>query len=275
VTLLELTAAYSAFANRGMLATPRVITRVEDAEGRTLWYAPERRVRAISATTAYLMSSMLADVVSSGTGATVRSAGFLLPAAGKTGTTDEYADAWFIGYTPRLLTGVWFGLDRPAPIMRGGFGGIVAVPAWAQFMRHATKGAKAEWYAAPPGLERVTICRVSGARATEACRHAVPVVADSPQVVEARYPAAQPSAEQDSSEPPVYEDLFPVGSIPSDTCPLHGAPASPSATPLVDAAIQRASVLASDSAMRSGTRLFVEKITGLDGLVRYVIKQKR
>ena len=86
---------------------------------------------------------MLSDVVSSGTAARARAEGFSLPAGGKTGTTDDYADAWFIGYTPHLLTGVWFGLDRPAPIMREGFGGVVAVPAWASFMRAATKGREA------------------------------------------------------------------------------------------------------------------------------------
>jgi 1A family penicillin-binding protein len=102
VTLLELTAAYSAFANDGAVAAPRTITRVEDASGETLWVADQRRTQAISATTAYLMSSMLADVVSSGTGTQARAAGFTLPAGGKTGTTDDYADAWFIGYTPQL-----------------------------------------------------------------------------------------------------------------------------------------------------------------------------
>jgi penicillin-binding protein 2D len=279
VTLLELTAAYSAFANRGMVASPRLITRVEDADGTTIWHAPEKRVQAISPTTAYLMSSMLADVVSSGTAATARAAGFSLPAAGKTGTTDEYADAWFIGYTPRVLTGVWFGLDRPAPIMRGGFGGVVAVPAWAQFMRQATKGAKPEWYPAPPDVEKVAICRLSGARATEACRHPVtPVDAIVPAVMDTLYPsAAQAAAPAVPPEPPVYEDLFPVGSIPPDTCPLHGAPASttsPSTTPMVDSAVQPASIVAAGAAIRTGTRLSVEKVTGPDGLVRYVVTQR-
>jgi penicillin-binding protein 1A len=297
VTLLELTAAYSAFANGGMVSSPRLITRVEDAEGKALWHAPERRSQAISPTTAYLMSSMLSDVVTSGTGANARATGFSLPAAGKTGTTDEYADAWFIGYTPRLLTGVWFGLDRPAPIMRGGFGGIVAVPAWAEFMRHATKGAKPEWYPAPPGVEKVVICRLSGARATEACRQ--PVVPFAPELslmADAMYqpgPASPPHHAQDTwrgprpdaapPEPPVYEDIFPSGMIPAEDCPLHGAsmPPSPaSATPFVDAAIQQPGSVTAvlglmrGPAIRTGTRLFVEKVTGPDGVVRYVIKQR-
>ncbi len=175
VTLLELTAAYSAFANRGVVAAPRTISRVEDASGQTLWVADQRRTQAISATTAYLMSSMLADVVSSGTGTQARAAGFTLPAGGKTGTTDDYADAWFVGYTPHLLTGVWFGLDQPAPIMRNGFGGVVAVPAWASFMRAATKGAKPDWYKMPSDVEKVAVCRLTGERAGPGCREPHPV----------------------------------------------------------------------------------------------------
>jgi membrane carboxypeptidase/penicillin-binding protein len=134
-----------------------------------VWFGEERHVQAISATTAYLMSSMLSDVVSSGTATRARTAGFKLPAGGKTGTTDDYADAWFIGYTPRLLTGVWFGLDQPAPIMRDGFGGTIAVPAWARFMTAATQGAKPEWYRMPEDVEKVRICTLSGMRVGPRC----------------------------------------------------------------------------------------------------------
>ena len=273
VTLLELTAAYSAFANGGVVAPPRFITRVEDIGGRTIWHAPERRVQAISRMTAYLMSSMLSDVVSSGTATRVRAAGFRLPAAGKTGTTDDYADAWFIGYTPSVLTGVWFGLDIPAPIMREGFGGIVAVPAWAYFMREATKGATREWYPAPAGIDKVAICRLTGTRATEACRHAG-TFARSTTLVDTLYPAPPAPPESDPDEPPVYEDLFPAGTAPSETCTVHGASfaeGSAIGPPLADAAVQHADSRA--TAVRSGSRLFVEKVIGADGLVRYVVRQ--
>src|SRR5207248_3103511 len=80
---------------------------------------------------------------------TARSAGFKLPAAGKTGTTDDFADAWFIGYTPHLVTGVWFGMDRRAPIMNRGFASVVAVAAWAAFMKVATAGDQPDWYQPP------------------------------------------------------------------------------------------------------------------------------
>jgi membrane peptidoglycan carboxypeptidase len=262
VTLLELTAAYSAFANEGVVAEPRLILRVEDPSGAAIWHASERRSQAISPTTAYLMSSMLSDVVTSGTGAGARAAGFVLPAGGKTGTTDDYADAWFIGYTPHLLTGVWFGLDRPAPIMREGFGGIVAVPAWARFMRAATHGARPDWYPMPPDVERVPICRLSGARAGAGCRRAL---------VDDAFVGPSASAPDPSlvsigvvpPEPAVYEDLFPRGAIPSDTCPVH-EPAAPGATPLVDAALapsSRVELSAPGPAIRDVSTRLVDRIS--------------
>jgi membrane peptidoglycan carboxypeptidase len=92
-----------------------------------------------------LMTSMLAEVVQRGTGRAVRRAGFTGAAAGKTGTTDDYADAWFLGFTPTLTAGVWFGYDHPRTIRRSGYAATIAAPAWAEFMREATKGARAPW----------------------------------------------------------------------------------------------------------------------------------
>jgi penicillin-binding protein 1A len=255
VTLLELTAAYTAFANHGKVATPRLIVRVEDARGVVLHTVAERRVQAISATTAYLMSSMLSDVVSSGTATGVRASGFKLPAGGKTGTTDDYSDAWFVGYTPHLVAGVWFGLDRPAPIMRRGFASVVAVPAWGQFMKAATAGAKPDWYEMPRDVETVTICRRSGARAVEACRNQAdyPSLSVAPATVMPAdgHHAVMASTDEAEfpSEPAVYEDLFPTGTLPVETCQLHGGPdvipgnsiATPTIatqTPNVDAALE-------------------------------------
>jgi len=217
VTLLELTGAYTAFANRGKTSRPRLFTRVEDSSGTTILHNPERHAQAISEATAFMLSSMLADVVSSGTATGVRAAGFTLPVAGKTGTTDDYADAWFVGYTPSVVTGVWFGLDTPAPIMARGFGGTVAVPAWASFMKVATRGAKPEWYDMPAGVEKIAMCRLSGHRATAACRYhympaPLPMLSD---VAPAAYVTAQSLP---PSEPPVHEDIFPVGTVSSETC---------------------------------------------------------
>jgi 1A family penicillin-binding protein len=218
VTLLELTAAYTAFANHGLVATPRLVTRVEDSQGRMLASTPERRTRAISPVTAYLMSDMLAEVISRGSAGGVRAAGFTLPAAGKTGTTNDYADAWFVGYTPHLVAGIWFGLDRPAPIMRSGFASVVAVPAWARFMRAATAGASPDWYQQPPGIETVAICRRSGARAGDACRHHVDDVALA--IYDVYGLLELPPPPPASSEPDVYEDMFPIGAAPGEYCTI-------------------------------------------------------
>ena len=284
VTLLELTAAYSAFANKGSVAAPRLLLRVEDADGTGIWIADEHHVQAISATTAYLMSSMLSDVVSSGTGARARTAGFTLPAAGKTGTTDDYADAWFVGYTPSLLAGVWFGLDQPAPIMREGFAGTVAVPAWARFMSAATKGAKAEWYRMPSDVEKVAICRLSGMRAGPRCNeaHADGATQTAGLIDGAHLPASAAPAEPD--EPAVYEDLFPAGSIPSEVCPLHDPAAradgvADSATATVDSlagagSYQPASLPPGAAIRTPPTRLFVERVPQPDGSVRTFIRER-
>ena len=275
VTLLELTAAYTAFANRGIASLPRLFTRVEDRNGVALVHNVERHTRALSEGTAFMMSSMLADVISSGTAGGVRAAGFRLPAGGKTGTTDDYADAWFIGYTPRIVTGVWFGLDTPAPIMARGFGGTVAVPAWARFMKEATKGHKAEWYDMPPDVEKVAICRLSGARAAPSCKHQY-VAADVPlgRPVTADYLAPVPGLPP--SQPAVFEDFVAVGQLSSELCPLHGFQrpygvsgaglpppevSTSSATPLVDEALRRA-------------RVRTERVVGTDGITRVVIRQE-
>ena len=88
--------------------------------------------------------------------------GFTLPAAGKTGTTNDYVDAWFVGFTPQLVTGVWIGFDQPQTIIANGYAGELAVPMWAGFMKTATKGDKPDWFERPPNVTRVNVCRVSG-----------------------------------------------------------------------------------------------------------------
>ncbi len=225
VTPLELTSAYGTFANGGLWNAPRFIRRVEDANGDVVWQPTLTVRQAVRPSTAFLMSSMLSDVVSGGTGYIVR--GLLnRPSAGKTGTTDDYADAWFVGYTTRLVTGVWIGLDRPAPIMRRGFGGTVAAPAWARFMNAATKNDPAEWFEQPADVERVTLCVRTGARAVEACKEPVmhPLV---PLVIDGAGTPHGPTG--------VYDDIFAIGSGPYELCPLHSAPAA-AVTPTLTAA---------------------------------------
>ena len=125
---------------------------------------------------------MLADVINAGTAARARSLGFTLPAAGKTGTTNNYNDAWFVGFTPSLLAGVWVGFDQPHTIMPGGFASDVAVPLWARFMKAATHDDKPRWLKAPPGIVSATVCRMSGELATDGCEHA-DVIDDDGQLV--------------------------------------------------------------------------------------------
>jgi len=284
VTLLELTTAYTAFANQGSVASPRLITHVEDSGGTTIYTAGERHTQAISPTTAYLMSSMLSDVISGGTGSAARAAGFKLPAAGKTGTTDNYADAWFVGYTPHLVAGIWFGLDRPTPIMRGGFAGVVAVPAWGRFMRAATAHDKPDWYAMPADVEKVAICRLSGARATDACRHQADVYTVArdgapPQLVPVDRlfdrDDQKPVRTLAAGEPPVYEDLFAVGSVPAEICPLHNPSSDIASSPsAADSVVSSPSPVATSGRLTS-TDIALERVLGSDGVMRTILRQKQ
>jgi 1A family penicillin-binding protein len=169
VTLASLTSAYAAFANGGFVRKPTLLRHVEYGDGESLVQWEDAPARAINETTAFLMSDMLADVINAGTGAQARTLGFRLPAAGKTGTTNNYNDAWFIGYTPGLVVGVWVGFDTPHTILRNGFASSVAVPLWAKFMVDATRGDKPEWLRVPDTIVAAEICPVSGRLATTSC----------------------------------------------------------------------------------------------------------
>jgi penicillin-binding protein 1A len=205
VTLQALTAAYGAFANRGMVARPSLIRRVEDRAGTVLYTAPQVSTRALSENTAYLMASMMADVVNAGTAASIRALGFTLPAAGKTGTTNEYHDAWFVGFTPSLVTGVWVGFDQPRTILPNGYAADIAVPLWASFMKEATKGAKATWIKAPTGIVAARICRLSGKLADDGCNTVEVIDEDGRKSVQSM----------------VYTEYFASGTIPKQSCQLH------------------------------------------------------
>jgi penicillin-binding protein 1A len=174
MSLLELTSAYSVFANRGMWRQPTLIRRVLDRYGREIYRAPTTERPVISEATAYLMTSMMADVIARGTAATARTNGVRFAAAGKTGTSQAYADAWFVGYTPRLVTGVWFGYDKPQTIMNRGFASVIAVPVWARFMAAAHQDLPDTWFPMPGSLTTVKLCRLSGQLATDRCH--LPVV---------------------------------------------------------------------------------------------------
>jgi penicillin-binding protein 1A len=169
VTLMAMTSAYAAFADSGRLRPANFIRRVEDADGNVLFTAATSAEPVVSPRTAFMMTSMLADVVNYGTAARARQEGFTYPAAGKTGTTNDYVDAWFVGFTPHLVTGVWVGFDKPQTIISNGFAGEVAVPMWARFMKQATAADKPDRFTVPQGLRAVNVCRTSGQLPGAAC----------------------------------------------------------------------------------------------------------
>jgi len=134
---LEMIAAYTSFATLGTRADPQGILRVEDSRGTILWQPAVRREEVMDPAHTWLLVDMMKDVIRRGTAfSAVWKAGFTLPAAGKTGTTDDYTDAWFIGYTPELVAGVWIGYDLQQRILdHNAGGGRIAAPAWTEFMR--------------------------------------------------------------------------------------------------------------------------------------------
>lgn len=205
VTLQTLTAAYAAFANRGRVAIPTLIRRVENRDGRVLFNAAPVVTQALSESTAFLMASMMADVVNSGTGARARRLGFTLPAGGKTGTTNEYRDAWFVGFTPSLVAGVWVGFDDPKTILPHGYASDVAVPIWAGFMKVATRADAPKWLTPPSNVTRLAVCRVSGKLATSGCDHVTVTASDG-------------AVSQRST---VYLEYFAAGTEPIESCDLH------------------------------------------------------
>jgi penicillin-binding protein 1A len=140
-TLYDLTAAYSAFANGGIKHQPYLIERILDANGSVLFKSARRSIRILAPASAALTSSLLEDVIRKGTAAQARQFGLRKRAAGKTGTTNEFADAWFVGYTTSLTCGVWVGFDQPATIMPGGYGSDLALPIWVDVMQAAPESA--------------------------------------------------------------------------------------------------------------------------------------
>jgi penicillin-binding protein 1A len=148
---IELVRAYAAFDNGGSLVQPHVIRRVEDQNGAVVWEPELQPQRAIQPEEAFVLTSMLRDVVDRGTGSPARAAGFRGPAAGKTGTTNGATDVWFVGYTPEVVASVWFGFDRPVTIVANASGGTLAAPVWARIMNAFYRGRRmpAPW--SPPG----------------------------------------------------------------------------------------------------------------------------
>jgi penicillin-binding protein 1A len=193
VTLLELTSAYGVLANRGIRNEPLYILKVEDRAGNVLEKNTPRPTEVLSEETASVMTSMLETAVDHGTGAPARAMGFTIPAAGKTGTMDDYMDAWFVGYIPSLVSGVWVGFDQKHTIGPGMTGARAALPAWTDFMIAATRGRPVEDFPVPAGTVAREICAETGMLATQSC-------------------------------PNVTTEQFPEGSEPTELCTAHPGP---------------------------------------------------
>jgi membrane carboxypeptidase/penicillin-binding protein len=171
---LEMAAAFGVFANHGVYVEPNAILRIEDKDGNVIEENLPAQREVISDETAFLMTSMLEGVVDGGTGSHVRDF-FKFPAAGKTGTTSEFADAWFVGFTPQLTASVWVGFDNKIVRFKtwDGQGGRAAAPIWGRFMKYTYEDPSIamplEYFTKPDGVLRQTICIETKMLATEYC----------------------------------------------------------------------------------------------------------
>ena len=195
VTPLELVNAYAPLANNGLAVTPISILRVINQAGQIVEENRPRIVRVLDERTAYLMTDVLKSVLRpGGTGAHLRWT-FDRPAAGKTGTTENQRDAWFIGYTPQLVCGVYVGYDDPTKSLPG-YGGTLAGPIWAAFMHDAHKNLPVTDFPRPAGVIEVTLCTETNLPANPTC--------------------------------PTKTELFKAGTEPTAPCPaIHFAPPDP------------------------------------------------
>jgi penicillin-binding protein 1A len=173
LSLLELTAAYAPFATLGRSVRPRLIRLVEDSAGKVLWSPKVRNRKAMDDGVAYLVTDLLRDAVDRGTGRAARRAGYGGPAAGKTGTTDDGNDVWFVGYTPELVGGVWIGFDRPRSILADARAGELAAPIWGEMMHaiHSSRPTPDPWERPRSVVER-QIDPATGLILVDGCRPA-------------------------------------------------------------------------------------------------------
>jgi len=171
VTLLELTAAYSVFANNGVRREPVAILLITDSSGRTLYANDAMPAQAVRPETAYIVTNLLRGVIDRGTGWKARELG--RPVAGKTGTTNDYRDAWFIGYTPTLVSGVWVGYDDQRSLGPKATGSRAALPIWLEFMKYAHQRQEPVDFSAPEGIIYRNIDPRTGLLSTERCRSSI------------------------------------------------------------------------------------------------------
>ncbi|HEY6874402.1 MAG TPA: PBP1A family penicillin-binding protein [Geobacteraceae bacterium] len=195
VTLNDLVLAYAPLADGGSRPEPRIIIRIYDRNRRAWTENPPAVTPVLAPATAFITTQMLKDVMTYGTAKGLRKFSQERPSAGKTGTTSDYRDAWFIGYTPQMVTGVWVGYDKPKPGGKGFTGGAVAAPIWGRFMRQALAAKPVVDFPKPDTVVSVAIDPATGYLATPDC--------------------------------PVKRDEFYIpGTEPTEHCPKHGGEAA-------------------------------------------------
>jgi 1A family penicillin-binding protein len=169
VTLNELVAAYAPLANGGLRVQPRTIVRIYDRTSKTWTHIAPPKTPVIPPAVAFVTTQMLRDVMVYGTAKNLKNFAEQYPAAGKTGTTNDYRDAWFVGYTPKLVTGIWVGHDKPQAGGKGFTGGAVSAPIWERFMRSALAGRPSANFEQPEKVVTLTIDSSTGLPATSGC----------------------------------------------------------------------------------------------------------
>ena len=169
VTPLAMTAAFAMFPNGGLAVRPRDITRVRDADGNTALQSRVDSERVISPEVAFQMVSMLSDAIERGTAAPAARLGVRFPAGGKTGTTNEFKDAWFVGFSSSIVAGVWVGFDQPQPIGADAYGARYALPIWADFMRQAARIRRPAAFERPAGLHDEVLCAITYLKPVDGC----------------------------------------------------------------------------------------------------------
>ncbi|MDQ6624197.1 MAG: penicillin-binding transpeptidase domain-containing protein, partial [Verrucomicrobiota bacterium] len=170
-----------------------IIERIDDADHHPIYRAAHVAAPGLDPGATWMTSQLMEQVLTRGTAASARSLGFKLPAAGKTGTTNEFKDAWFLGYTSALTCGVWVGFDQPQKIMSGGYGATLALPVWTSVMSKAAQQYPAHAFQTDLQMARATVCATSNRLATDGC-------------------LAAGSA---------YEITLPVSRVPITACPIH------------------------------------------------------
>src|SRR5438067_659367 len=192
--LKDLTAAYMIFPNAGIRKQAYIIERIDDADHHPIYRAAHVAIPALDPGAAWMTSQLMEEVLISGTAASAKSLGFKLPAAGKTGTTNDYKDAWFVGYTSAVTCGVWVGFDQPKTIMARGYGAALALPVWTQVMTKAAERYPPQPLQPTMPLERAMGCSIANHLATTGCEAAGTA----------------------------YETDIPEDKVPTAACEIHG-----------------------------------------------------